>query len=129
MGRKKQRDELAPTDIPEPAQVVRIFAAIQEPDYEVPWQTDSPTSGTGSGVVIGKDLVLTGAHVIADATFVQVQTVQESDKHVATVEAVCDDCDLALLRLVEADALDGIPPAEIGELLDISTCRWAAFSM
>ncbi|QDV06863.1 Periplasmic serine endoprotease DegP precursor [Planctomycetes bacterium Poly30] len=105
-----------PIDILEPSQVVRIFAAVQEPDYDVPWQTDSPSSSTGSGVIIGPNRILTGAHVVADATFLQVQTVDDSDKHVAEVVAICHDSDLALLRLHDPAALGGIPPAELGDL-------------
>ncbi len=105
-----------PIDLLEPSQVVRIFAAVQEPDYDVPWQTESPSSGTGSGVVIGPNRILTGAHVVADATFLQIQTINDSDKHVAEVEAICHDADLALLRLHDPQALSGIPPAELGDL-------------
>ncbi|MFT5735282.1 MAG: S1-C subfamily serine protease [Planctomycetota bacterium] len=105
-----------PIDILEPSQVVRIFAAVQEADYDVPWQTDSPTSGTGSGVIIGPNRILTGAHVVADATFLEIQTVDDSDKHVAEVVAICHDADLALLQLHDPQALAGIRPAELGNL-------------
>jgi len=100
----------------EPTQVVRIFATVQDPDYEVPWQSAHPSTTTGSGVVIGPDRVLTGAHVVANATFLQVQTVTDPDKVVATVEAICHDCDLALLRVADPDALADVEPAEIGAL-------------
>ncbi len=98
----------------DPSQVVRIFATTQEPDYESPWQTNSPASSTGSGVLLGPDRVLTGAHVVADATFLQVQTVFDPEKTVATVEAVCHDADLALLRV--SAPFEDVEPAALGEL-------------
>ena len=57
--------------------VVRIFATTQSPDYETPWQQEAPQNSTGSGVVIGPGQVLTGAHVVANATFLQVQKVSD----------------------------------------------------
>lgn len=98
-------------------QVIRVYATTQTPDYECPWQARLPTNVTGSGVVIGPRQILTGAHVVADATFLQVQKVADPDKAVARVVAISHDCDLALLEVAEG-VLDGIEPAEIGELPD-----------
>jgi S1-C subfamily serine protease len=100
-------------------QVVRVFATAQYPDYDCPWQAQSPTRSTGSGVVIEGGRILTGAHVIANATFLQVQKPSTPDKVVAHVEAVCHDCDLALLAVENPDFLSDMPPAEIGELPDL----------
>ncbi|MFM1873104.1 MAG: hypothetical protein RL398_2526, partial [Planctomycetota bacterium] len=46
-------------------QVVRVYCTYQDPDYESPWQSVAPRNSTGSGVVIGKRQILTGAHVVA----------------------------------------------------------------
>ncbi|MGB1013683.1 MAG: trypsin-like peptidase domain-containing protein, partial [Nannocystaceae bacterium] len=77
--------------------VVRIFATTQKRDYDAPWRSCTPSTSTGSGVVIAPGQVLTAAHVVANATFLQVQKVSDPDKIVAQVVAVCHDCDLALL--------------------------------
>ncbi|HVV83480.1 MAG TPA: serine protease [Kofleriaceae bacterium] len=98
-------------------EVVRVFATTQDPDYDSPWQTRTPRSSTGSGVVIAGHAILTGAHVVADATFLQVQKPSHPDKAVARVRAVNHDCDLALLEVVDPPGfLDDIEPAEIGEM-------------
>jgi S1-C subfamily serine protease len=97
-------------------QVVRVFATTQAPDYDCPWQVRPPERGTGSGVVIAGGKILTGAHVVANATFVQVQKPSDPDKAVARVQAVCHDADLALLEVVDRDFLGDMKPAEIGEL-------------
>ena len=97
--------------------VVRIFATTQESDYESPWQAARPSSGTGSGVVVAPGQILTGAHVIADATFIQVQTSTHPDKFIATLAAVCHDSDLALLQ-VDAPLFHAeTDVAELGEEL------------
>ncbi|MBE7448495.1 MAG: trypsin-like peptidase domain-containing protein [Kofleriaceae bacterium] len=98
-------------------EVVRVFATTQEPDFDSPWQTRSPSSSTGSGVVIAGGSILTGAHVVANATFLQIQKPSHPDKAIARVRAVCHDCDLALLEVVEpAGFLDDVHPAEIGQM-------------
>lgn len=99
--------------------VVRIYATTQTPDYDSPWQALSPRSSTGSGVVIARNQVLTGAHVIADATFVQVQRIDHPDKLVARVVSVCHDCDLALLEIDDKRFQTGVRPAKLGQLPDL----------
>jgi S1-C subfamily serine protease len=67
--------------------------------------------------VIGPGLLLTGAHVVANATFLQVQKPSHPDKAIAQVRAVSHDCDLALLEVTEpADFLADIKPASLGPM-------------
>lgn len=68
-------------------------------------------------MVIGPGLLLTGAHVVANATFLQVQKPAQPDKAIARVKAVSHDCDLALLEVVDPpDFLSDIEPAEVGPM-------------
>ena len=99
--------------------VVRIYATTQDPDYDSPWQARVPSSSTGSGVVIGPGLVLTGAHVVANSTFLQVQKISDPNKAVAQVAGICHDCDLALLKIDAPLFMTGVAPAEIGDLPDL----------
>ena len=98
-------------------QVIRVFATSQDHDFDGPWQARTPSNSTGSAVVIGKGLLLTGAHVVANATFLQVQKMSHPDKAIARVRAVSHDCDLALLEVTEPpDFLADIEPAELGPM-------------
>jgi S1-C subfamily serine protease len=98
-------------------EVIRVFATTQDPDYDGPWQARTPSNSTGSAVVIGPGLMLTGAHVVANATFLQVQKLSHPDKATARVRAVSHDCDLALLEVVEpVNFLDDVTPAEVGPM-------------
>lgn len=99
--------------------VVRIYATTQDPDYDSPWQARVPSSSTGSGVVIGPGRVLTGAHVVANNTFLQVQKISDPNKVVAQVVGICHDCDLALLEISAPMFMTGVAPAKIGKLPDL----------
>lgn len=100
-------------------QVVRIFATTQSPDYDCPWQARTPSRSTGSGVIIDDGLVLTGAHVVANSTFLQVQKISHPEKYVAQVKAVCHDADLALLEVEDQTFAADVEPAELGDLPDL----------
>src|SRR5688572_12448145 len=97
-------------------EVVRVFATTQDPDFDAPWQARTPSSSTGSGVVIGPGEILTGAHVIANATFIQIQKLSMPDKAIARVKAVSHDSDLALLEVEPHTFLDDVKPAPIGDM-------------
>jgi S1-C subfamily serine protease len=98
-------------------EVIRVFATSQDPDFDGPWQARTPSNSTGSAVVIGPGLLLTGAHVVANGTFLQVQKPSQPDKAIARVRAVSHDSDLALLEVVEpAGFLTDIEPAELGPM-------------
>ena len=97
--------------------VIRVFATSQDPDFDGPWQARTPSSSTGSAVVIGPGLLLTGAHVVANATFLQVQKQSHPDKAVARVRAVSHDTDLALLEVLDPpDFFSDIEPAQLGAM-------------
>ena len=94
--------------------VVKVYVTTQSPDYDAPWMGTAPASSTGSGVVIEPQRVLTGAHVVANATFVQIQKVDDPIKTVARVVAVSHDLDLALLTVDDPRYLRDVPPAQLG---------------
>jgi S1-C subfamily serine protease len=73
-------------------------------------------NSTGSGVLIGPNQILTGAHVVANATFLQVQQLSDPNKVIASVKAICHDCDLALLTVEETSFSEHITPATVGTL-------------
>jgi len=96
--------------------VVRIYATTQDPDYDSPWQARVPSSSTGSGVVIAPNRVLTGAHVVANSTFLQVQKVSAPEKRVAHVVSICHDSDLALLEVADPEFMKDVECAVLGEI-------------
>jgi S1-C subfamily serine protease len=99
-------------------QVVKIYATTQAPNFDCPWQADSPSASTGSGVIIAPGLILTGAHVVSHATFLQVQKYSDANQELAKLHAVCHEADLALLS-VDKSFTKGVKPASIGELPEL----------
>lgn len=96
--------------------VVKVFSTTQDPDLDSPWQSLAPENSTGSGVVVAPGKILTGAHVIADSTFLQVQKLEDPDKYTARVVAVSHDADLALLQVDHPNFMADVSPLQIGEL-------------
>lgn len=97
-------------------QVVRVFTTRQRPNYDTPWQTLGVRTATGSGVVIAPRLIVTGAHVVADATFIQVQETHAPDKAIARVVCLGHDCDLALLTVDDDAFWRDLPIAQLDDL-------------
>ena len=55
--------------------MVKIYSVKNQPDYDNPWNMESPESVSGSGCVINGNRILTNAHVvilgqIADSCFI-----------------------------------------------------------
>lgn len=71
---------------------------------------------SGSGCIIKGSRILTNAHVVADAMFIQVKRAGMVKKYTAEVEIVAHECDLAILRVKEKSFFDGVMPIEIGKL-------------
>jgi S1-C subfamily serine protease len=96
--------------------LVKIFTTAQEPDYYEPWRVQPQHSMSGSGCVIAGNRILTNAHVVANAIFIQVLKDGDSKKYLAHQEFVAHDCDLALLKVDDPDFFKGTLPASFGTL-------------
>jgi S1-C subfamily serine protease len=83
--------------------VVKVYATHSDPDFLIPWQKKHQTSSTSSGFVLDVPgigfRVMTNAHSVEYGSVVQVQRRGDDEKHAAIVEAVGNECDLALLRV------------------------------
>jgi S1-C subfamily serine protease len=101
--------------------VVRVFTTSMSPSFRVPWQMESTENSTGSGVYLGQNKILTGAHVVNNATFIQVQSLFSDEKYVAHVTSISHDCDLALLSLEEPEVFQEVPAASLGELPELKS--------
>lgn len=97
--------------------VVRIEVTSRAPDFYRPWSKKSPSSSSGSGVMIEGNRILTNAHVVQHASQIQVQQHGASDKHAARVVAVGPGIDLAVLELEDASVAESIPPIAMSDEL------------
>ena len=95
--------------------IVKIYSTAREYNYQTPWCP--PTTGrySGSGFIIEGNLILTNAHVVADASFIEVQSATSKEKCEAFVKVVGHDCDLAVLQVDDPYFFEGKKPLTISE--------------
>jgi hypothetical protein len=63
--------------------VVKIYTASVKPNYYTPWKKGNSKSSSGTGVIIDNNLILTAAHVVSNATFLQVKKSNDAKKYIA----------------------------------------------
>ena len=85
----------------------------RQPDFLKPWTKAVPEKVSGSGVVIGRNRILTNVHVVMHASEVFVQLRRGGDQLSAKVKAIGPGMDLAIVELVDP-----------GKLKDMQRCRW-----
>ncbi|RLB45888.1 MAG: serine protease, partial [Deltaproteobacteria bacterium] len=102
--------------------MVKVLVVSDPPDYDQPWQTQGAESSTGSGVIVetARGLrILTNAHCVQDHVYVEVRRYGRSKKHVATVEAIGHECDLALLSVDDDVFFQGVTPMAVGPVPEL----------
>ncbi|MEZ5476583.1 MAG: serine protease [Thiolinea sp.] len=77
--------------------VVHVYVVKHSYNTLSPWNSNTQ-KGSGSGLIIKGGLVLTNAHVAADATFIELQRHGETKRHEAEVVYISHEADLALLH-------------------------------
>ncbi|MBP7792901.1 MAG: trypsin-like peptidase domain-containing protein [Candidatus Goldbacteria bacterium] len=94
--------------------MVKIITVSNAPDYLRPWQMLGQYTTSGSGCIIEGNRILTNAHVISNATFIQVNKSGETTKYVAEILAVDHECDLALLTVGDKSFFNNSTKIPIG---------------
>ncbi len=96
--------------------VIKIYTTQAAPDYFTPWRLLTPRQSTGSGSVIAGNLILTNAHVVADASYVQAQKHNDPQRYLARVVFVSHEADLALVTVDEPGFFSDLKSLPIGDL-------------
>ena len=100
--------------------LVRIQCSKKDCHVDSPWFESRVTSSYGSGVVIGDSLVLTCAHVVDGAKWVDVQLGLDSDKYYkGRVISSGYDCDLAVVSVEDPEFVRKSKAVKIGSNLSI----------
>ena len=97
--------------------VAKIFVTVQQEDFRQPWQSSPPMSGSGSGFIIKGKRLLTNAHVVSDARFIEVQREGDTRKFPAKVRFIAHDCDIAVLEVKDESFFEGTKPLTFGSTL------------
>lgn len=96
--------------------VVKIHTTAAAPDYFTPWRLLNAKQSSGSGAVIADNRILTNAHVIADARYIQAQKHGDPRKYLAKVVFVSHEADLAILEVESAEFFKDLEPLSVGDL-------------
>jgi S1-C subfamily serine protease len=99
--------------------LLKIYATQLGPDYGAPWRPGVARTVSGSGFVIADHRILTNAHVVSNATFLQVRRYGDSERVPARVLFVSHDADLALLTIDEPGFFDQVPALDLGDLPEL----------
>ncbi|MEM8886058.1 MAG: trypsin-like peptidase domain-containing protein [Planctomycetota bacterium] len=96
------------------ASVVQIFVVSQDEDYYQPWQRPRPQRSSGSGFYIGRNRLMTNAHVVSNAKSLLVKRADRTKRYEAEVLFAGHDCDLALITVKDPEFFEGMTPLVIG---------------
>ena len=96
--------------------VVRITVTSTPAVTWQPWQPLNPQESSGTGFVIDGNRILTNAHVVNFATFIQIMKDGAAKKYTAHVEHISHQVDLALLRVDDESFFEGTVPVAFGDL-------------
>lgn len=99
--------------------VVKVYCVSCGRRPTMPWNKQPERQGTGSGFYIlheGSRLLLTNAHVVADAAFIEVRKAGDARKYVATRSKIAHECDLAALIVEDDEFWKGMEPLSFGSM-------------
>ena len=96
--------------------VIKIYTTQAAPDYFTPWRLLTPRQTSGSGAVISGNRILTNAHVVANASYVQAQKHNDPQRYQARVEFVSHEADLAIITVDEPGFFSDLRALTIGDL-------------
>lgn len=117
--RSKEREDI---DSDATDAVVKVFAAVSEPNYGVPWVYKAQDARTGTAFAVwwvkgSNRWLLTNAHVVRHAAVIQVRKRGDHQKFIAKVLCVGLDCDLAILTVEDKKFWEALPRVHLSEEL------------
>jgi S1-C subfamily serine protease len=95
--------------------VIRVTATIQYPDMQRPWMKKLPFTRAGLGTVIDGGRLLVTADTVAHSTYIELEKPEDGPKGTAVVEAIDQECNLAVLKPVDEAMLQGTHPLSLDE--------------
>ena len=96
--------------------MVKIFTVNAAPNYYAPWRMHDPNQVTGSGCIISGKRIITNAHVVSNAKFIQVQPYGDPNRYNARVRHIAHEVDLAVLEVEDVTMFKGRNPLKLGKL-------------
>ncbi|MDP8219547.1 MAG: trypsin-like peptidase domain-containing protein [Candidatus Theseobacter exili] len=108
------------TDFSIPKQsVVKIRTVSQRPNYDIPWEMKPFRTSGGSGAIISGNRILTNAHVVCDARYIEVTREGDSKPYLGHVSHIGNDCDLAVVKVEDDSFFVKTNPLPIGGIPEL----------
>ncbi|AAN51736.1 S1C family serine protease [Leptospira interrogans] len=101
--------------------VVQIRVYSQAVNPFTPWTTDAVRAGSGTGFLIGNKRILTNAHVVSNAKFVQVQRYNQTEWYGVKILHLAHDCDLAVLEAENPEFYKDSRDLQLGEIPELNS--------
>jgi hypothetical protein len=101
--------------------VLRITSTIQYPDSRRPWLKKQPFTRAGLATVIAGGRLLVTADMVAHASYIGLEEPEDGPKGMATVEAMDEECNLAIIKPVGSEILKGTRPLELDTMITPGT--------
>ena len=101
--------------------VFLIVAVHQEFNYTTPWKNENMSQSSGTGFIIGKNMILTNAHNVSDCRYLELRKENIAKRFPARVVFVGHDCDLAVLTVQDMSFFDDTIPLELSGLPSVNS--------
>jgi S1-C subfamily serine protease len=101
--------------------VVLIRSATQDFDYTTPWKQSAMSQGIGSGFIIAGKRILTNAHNVSNAKYIELKKENIAKRYHSRVAFIGHDCDLAILLVDDETFFDDTFPLELAGIPKVNT--------
>ena len=112
---EKKSHFLSPNQLGE--SVLRVTSTIQYPDNRRPWIKKQPFTRAGLGTIIEGGRLLVTADMVAHACYIGLEKPEDGPKGTAVVEAIDEECNLAVLKPVEPEFLKETQPLQLDSII------------
>jgi S1-C subfamily serine protease len=101
--------------------VIKIYCASQSYLFDRPWRKTEVRLSRGTGFITKGGKILTNAHVVSDAKYIEIQKFRGEGKYIAEVEYISHGSDLALLKVKDDKFYKSVTPLEFGKIPELNS--------
>lgn len=99
--------------------LVKIYTSHQKHDYLSPWQRGENFNSTATGFIIKENKIITNAHAVLNAKFLQVRKEGDVKKYKGIVKFISEEYDLAMLEVEDKEFYRNTSQLKLGKLPEI----------
>ena len=98
---------------------MKIYASHQGHNYKSPWQVGEEYNSTSTGFIVENNQIVTNAHSVLYAKFLQVRKEGDSKKYKANVKFISADYDLAIIDVENKNFYKDTEQLSLGKLPEL----------